>query len=95
MTATAHAEQAQEIRRRAQNRHRNAEELWHLFSHTADPRWQAQIVDEARHEDRAAEHLENAAQHHDDEAAAQEILEQEADARADLNPPPHHNPATQ
>jgi hypothetical protein len=89
MSTTTHPttlrEQEASARKRAANRHRNADELWALFSRTHDPMWQAQIQTEAHREDRAAEQVTEAANHYADQAATAEA---ELDAEADLNPPP-------
>lgn len=89
LTHHQHQDAAANLRARAANRHRNADELWHLFSRTHDPLWKNQITTEAQREDRASEHLHEAANYHDDQAAT---IEAEADERARANPPPFLQP---
>jgi len=72
LTAPEHATAEAEVRKRAANRHRNADELWHLFSRTHDPVQAARIATEAGNEDRAAAQLTEAANYHADQAASKE-----------------------
>lgn len=80
LTAPQHETAEAETRKRAQNRRRNADELWHLFSHTHHPHHAAQIADEATREDRAADQLTEAANYHADEAATKAAQAEEDEA---------------